>query len=175
MKKNIILLLMVLFGVICFGNTSRLTVVKANTINGTAMQLNNDATAYELKDTSSEVFEKFAAGSYIFVVEADEEWVKIAYKGEFGYIPLIQIGMESIAGAEKSVEEMGQDIADEIDKLDHDTSLGLDNYWRKQRQQRNALIWKIAISILVVAIIVVSVIIGIKSSKSKADNEEKDA
>ena len=128
--------------------------------------LENPVTAYEQKDTSSNVIAEFSEGDSIFVTGADENWTEIFYKGETGYIPTDQIGNENIAAAEKSAEELGQEVEDEINKNDLDTSIAIDNYMRKQKQELNSLIWKIAIGVLVAAVIAVSIIIGIMNQNA---------
>ena len=141
------------------------------TTSGTVTFLENPVTAYEQKDTSSNVITEFSEGDSIFVTGADENWTEIFYKGETGYIPTDQIGNENIAAAAKSAEELGQAVEDEINKNDLDTSIAIDNYMRKQKQELNSLIWKIAIGVLVAAVIAVSIIIGIMNQDAIKEPE----
>ena len=141
---------------------------------GTVTQLDGAATAYEQKDTSSKVIAEFSGGDSVFITGVDDSWVEIFFKGEVGYIPTDQISKEIIAAAEKSAEEMGQAIDEELKKNDIETGIEIDNYLRKKNQELNALIWKIIIGVLVVLIIVVSVIIGRmnKTVSTEESNEE---
>ena len=146
-------------------------------ISGTVTQLEDAATAYEQKDTSSKVIAEFSSGDSVFVTDGDESWTEIFFKGETGYIPVDQIGHENIAAAEKSAEEIGQAIDEELKKNDIETGIQIDNYLRKKNQELNAFIWKIVIGALVVAIIVVSVIIGRmnkEGSKEEIKEENKE-
>ena len=140
---------------------------------GTVTQLDGAATAYEQKDTSSKVIAEFSGGDSVFVTGGDDSWVEIFFKGETGYIPVDQIGHENIAAAEKSAEEIGQAIDEELKKNDIETGIQIDNYLRKKNQELNAFIWKIVIGALVVAIIVVSVIIG-RMNKEGSKEEIKE-
>ena len=140
---------------------------------GTVTQLEGAATAYEQKDISSKVIAEFSEGDSVFVTDVEDSWAEIFYKGETGYIPVDQIGHENIAAAEKSAEEIGQAIDEELKKNDIETSVGIDNYLRKKNQELNALIWKIVIGALVVVIIVVSVIIG-RMNKTVRTEESKE-
>ena len=140
---------------------------------GTVTRLEGSATAYEQKDISSKVIAEFSEGDSVFVTDVEDSWAEIFYKGETGYIPVDQIGHENIAAAEKSAEEIGQAIDEELKKNDIETSVGIDNYLRKKNQELNALIWKIIIGALVVVIIVVSVIIG-RMNKEGSKEEIKE-
>jgi len=135
----------------------------ASLTNGTVTKLENDATAFEQKDISSKVIAEFSEDDSVFVVNVSDDWTEIYYKGETAYIPSEQISGENHASAEKSAQDIGKAIDEEIEKNDIQTGIEIDNYLRKQRQKRNALIWKVAIGVLLAAIIVVSVFIGIKS------------
>ena len=146
---------------------------ETESISGTVTQIDGTATAYEQKDISSKVIAEFSEGDSVFVTDVDESWTEIFYKGEKAYILSEQIGHENIAAAEKSAEEIGQAIDEELKENDIETGIQIDNYLRKKNQELNAFIWKIVIGVLVVAIIVVSVIIG-RMNKEGSKEEIKE-
>ncbi|MCR4754190.1 MAG: hypothetical protein K5868_01545 [Lachnospiraceae bacterium] len=138
---------------------------------GTVTKLEKDAKAFAQENDSSEVIAEFSKGDSVFVVNVSDDWTEIYYKGENAYIPSEQISGENIASAEKSAQDIGRAIDEELEKNDRQTGIEIDNYLRKQRQKVNSLIWKVAIGAILAAIIAVSVLIGIMNK----DNVKKNA
>ncbi len=137
---------------------------------GTVTELENDVKAFAQKDTSGKVIAEFSKGDRVFVVNAGDDWIEIYYKGETAYIPSEQISGENIAGAEKSAQDIGRAVDEEIEKNDRQTGIEIDNYLRKQRQKVNSLIWKVAIGVILAAIIAVSILIGIMNKDNAKKN-----
>lgn len=142
---------------------------------GTVTKLEKDAKAFAQKDDSSDVIAEFSKDDSVFVVNVSGDWTEIYYKGETAYIPSEQISGENIAGAEKSAQDIGRAIDEELEKNDRQTGIEIDNYLRKQRQKVNSLIWKVAIGVILAAIIAVSVLIGIiNKDNAKKNVKESD-
>lgn len=137
---------------------------------GTVTKLEKDAKAYAQEDASSKVIAEFSKDDSVFVVNTSGDWTEIYYKGETAYIPSEQISGENIAGAEKSAQDIGRAIDEELEKNDRQTGIEIDNYLRKQRQKVNSLIWKVAIGGILAAIIAVSVLIGIMNKDNAKKN-----
>ena len=137
---------------------------------GTVTKLEKDAKAFAQKDDSSDVIAEFSKGDSVFVVNVSDDWTEIYYKGETAYIPSEQISGENIAGAEKSAQDIGRAIDKELEKNDRQTGIEIDNYLRKQRQKVNSLIWKVAIGVILAAIIAVSILIGIMNKDNAKKN-----
>ncbi|WP_295094771.1 hypothetical protein [Ruminococcus sp.] len=137
---------------------------------GTVTKLEKDAKAFAQKDDSSDVIAEFSKGDSAFVVNVSDDWTEIYYKGETAYIPSEQISGENIAGAEKSAQDIGRAVDEEIEKNDRQTGIEIDNYLRKQRQKSSALIWKVAIGGLLALIIAVSILIGIMNKDNAKKN-----
>lgn len=137
---------------------------------GTVTKLEKDAKAYAQEDASSKVIAEFSKDDSVFAVNTSGDWTEIYYKGETAYIPSEQISGENIAGAEKSAQDIGRAIDEELEKNDRQTGIEIDNYLRKQRQKVNSLIWKVAIGVILAAIIAVSVLIGIMNKDNAKKN-----
>ena len=137
---------------------------------GTVTKLEKNAKAFAQKDDSSDVIAEFSKGDSVFVVNVSDDWTEIYYKGETAYIPSKQISGENIAGAEKSAQDIGRAIDEELEKNNRQTGIEIDNYLRKQRQKVNSLIWKVAIGVILAAIIAVSILIGIMNKDNAKKN-----
>lgn len=150
-------------------------LTSASPTSGTVTKLEKGAKAFAQKDDSSDVIAEFSKGDSVFVVNVSDDWTEIYYKGETAYIPSEQISGENIAGAEKSAQDIGRAIGEELEKNDRQTGIEIDNYLRKQRQKVNSLIWKVAIGVILAAIIAVSVLIGIiNKDNAKKNVKESD-
>ncbi|WP_026666815.1 SH3 domain-containing protein [Butyrivibrio sp. AE2005] len=172
-RFRVVVLLVVFALLVLFSRNIEAEESALVTKSGTVTQLAAPATAYEQKDTSSKVIAEFSEGESVFITEADEAWTEIFYKGETGYIPTDQISNENMATAEKSAHDLGVGVTEEIKKNDLETSIAIDNYLRKQKQELNSLIWKVTIGVLVAAVFVVSIIIGIMNQNAIKEIESE--
>ena len=145
----------------------------AQSFAGYVMTLSEDATAYTSADETSEAVQNFSAGDSVFVVGEQEGWYQIYYKGETLYITDSSITQENVEEAQKEAEELSQGLKEEQEALDKRAAAEIEAFERENRSQRNAKIWKIVIGVLVMAIIAVSIVIGIKNKKM--DEEDKEA
>ena len=69
-------------------------------------------------------------------------------------------------------EEEVVELNKELEEQKKESELMAESLERQERIKRNALIWKIVIGVLVVAIIIVSVVIALKNKKADEANEE---
>ncbi len=144
---------------------------ETSAISGQALTLSNAADAYVSPDTSSEKKASFAAGDYVFVVSENGGWYEIFYKGETLYIPSEAIPQDALASAQAQAQETAEAAAQELEQQEKQAAASSEAFVRQQRAERNALIWKVVIGILVVAIIVVSIIIAVKSKDDQKAEE----
>ena len=93
------------------------------------------------------------------------------FKGENLYIPKEGISEEAAMEAEKQSEELAAEVQEEMKEVSKQYEADLETYERQNVSQRNSMIWKIVIGVLVVVIIVLSVIIGVKNMKSEEDDK----
>ena len=133
---------------------------------GQIVTLSEDSKAYSQQDENSEVVHSFLKGETVFVVETTDDWYQIYYQGENLYIPINSITYEDVIEANKQAEEQAQIVTEELEEAEKAEEISLESLERRRISQRNALIWKIIIAGLVVAIIIVSVVIAISNVKN---------
>ncbi len=137
-------------------------------ISGSIVTLDQDTKAYASPSEDSEVLYEFVAGDPIFVSGQEGDFTSIYYAGKTMYIKTEAITQTALAASEEAAKEMEQELADEAEARSQRDQAYLETLIRQEEQKKNALIWKIIIGVLVVAIIAVSVAIGISNNK-KAD------
>ena len=140
---------------------------------GQVMTLSEDTNAYAEPNETSDVIHKFSAGESVFVTDDSNGWFQIFYQGDTLFIPNSSISHESEVEAREQAEELAEDIEGELENIDKRATLEMEALERQARSQRNALIWKIVIAVLIVAIIAVSVVIGLKNKKGDEKKEEE--
>ncbi len=143
---------------------------EAQSFTGQVMSLSEDTKAYVSPDISSEEKQSFSAGESVFVTKDAEGWYEIFYKGETLYIPKESVKQEDVQEACQQAQELAQEVQEEMDNAEKRDALQIEIYERQNKSQRNAMVWKIIIGALVVAIIALSVIIGLRNKK---EDEEK--
>ena len=126
---------------------------------------NDKVTARKEANDSAEAVATFSAGDSIFVVSEENGWYKIYYKGEYAYV-----NTSFDAAAQEEVEELKQ----EFQQKEQIDITYVESYQKQLKRAKNALIWKIVIGGLVAAIIVVSVVVGIKNSKASGQENQKE-
>ena len=139
---------------------------------GVVKELTFDADAYASKDTSSEVKMSFYKGDSVMVIGESDGWYEIFYGGETLYLQDLGEGLEDPAVAESDTQE--EEVAaldDEFEAYKQQDAVVSEAFVRQQRAEKNALIWKIVIAVLVVAIIAVSIVIALKNKKTDDDTE----
>lgn len=173
MKKEIIKLFAIVFCLLffilpvrAFASDSDVSFSEeSQSFTGQVMTLSEDANAYAGPDDTSAVVHSFVAGETVFVTDDSNGWFQIFYQGETLYIPNTSIGQQEAIEAQEQAEELTKDIESEMEAIDKSATLEMEALERQARSQRNALIWKIVIAVLVVAIIAVSVVIAFKNKK----------
>lgn len=143
----------------------------AQSFSGQVMTLSEDSLAYPEPDETSGEARAFTKGESVFVVEESDGWYKIFFKGENLYIPKEGISEEAAMEAEKQSEELAAEVQEEMKEVSKQYEADLETYERQNVSQRNSMIWKIVIGVLVVVIIIISVIIGVKNMKSEEDDK----
>ena len=132
---------------------------------GQVMVLDNDATAFLQKDESSEQKASFKAGDSVFVTGQDEDWFEIFYKGDVLYIKRNAISAETYASNEASNIRMAQAAEEELKSKEKTDTVVIESYEVEEKRNISSIVWKGAIIVLVVLIIILSVVIGISNSK----------
>lgn len=140
------------------------------TLSGQIMTLSDNTNAYATTDESAEVVHSFNKGETVYVVGESDGWYQIFYKGEDLFIPSSSITSEAALEAQKQSEELAEEVNEELKAAEKKDVAEIEAYWRQRKSERNAMLWKIIIAILVVAIIAVSVVTGIQNAK--ADKEK---
>ncbi len=146
---------------------------EAVVITGYPIALPQAATAYDAPSEDANVVHEFAAGDPIFKIGEDNGYIVINYKGESLYIKSDVFDAESMAAAEASVAAQAEEVAKELEQMQQNDQTYVDSYMRQLKSQRNALIWKIVIGVLVALFIIISVVIAVQNSK-KGDKDNKD-
>ncbi len=150
------------------------STVNASNVSGQITALDVDASAYREKDASSEVAMSFSAGDSVYIISEDDQWYEIFYKGENLYIPKEHVSEAAVAEAREEAEQLAKEVREEMAIQEKQDAAFSEAYVKYEKSQKNALIWKIVIAVLVVAILATSVIIAINNNKkSKGKNEEK--
>ena len=142
----------------------------AQSVSGQVITLSEDATAYTAADESSDAAASFKKGDTVYVVGESDGWYQIFYKGEDLYIPISSIDSETALESQKQAQELAKEADEELKAAEKRDVAEIEAYWRQRKSEQNAMLWKIIIAILVVAIIAVSVVTGINNAK--ADKEK---
>lgn len=144
---------------------------------GTIMTVTKDTIARSQPDEGADVVVVFSKGENIFVVDEKNGWYEIFYQGETAYVKSASY-VPNDAGAENSSSvsavaetSINEGLVEEFKQKEQFDVTYVDSFEKQQRRNRNALVWKIIIGVLVVAIIAVSIIVGIKNSKKSQDGE----
>ncbi|WP_185752394.1 hypothetical protein [Butyrivibrio sp. AE2032] len=146
---------------------------ETNVVSGQIIGLAGDADAYVSPDASSEKKASFAAGDSVYMISENDGWYEIFYKGETLYIPSDAISQDAFASAQAQAQEAAEAAAEELEQQEKQDAATAEAFVRQQRAERNALIWKIVIGILVVAIIAVSIVIAVKGKDDQKTEEAK--
>ena len=144
----------------------------AGSISGNIVALDKAVDALDSPSDSGKVVHSFAPGDAVFVTGEESGYTVIFYQGESLYIKNSDISEEALTAAKASDEKRAQEVSEEMKANTKADETFVDSYMRLRNSQRNALIWKIVIGVLIAALLVVSVIIGIKS-KQAAEEEGK--
>ncbi len=136
-------------------------------ITGTAMTLTSDASMRVAANDNAEIVTNLSAGDIIFVVKEENGWYQVYYKGDYAYVKVSNDsgdsqGTDVATVSMSSTEELDKEFTQK-EQLD---STYVESYLIQQRRARIALVWKILIVALVGAIIAVSIVIGVRNSKS---------
>lgn len=146
-------------------------------ITGMVIYLDEPAIALDAPSDNANVVHEFAAGDPIFKIGEDGGYIVISYKGDSLYIKSETVSDETIAAAEASNAVMAEAVAKESEQLFERDLTFIDSYLRQQQRQKNALIWKIVIGVLVALFIIISVVIAVQNNKKgndkKNDKNEK--
>ncbi|MBQ3797873.1 MAG: hypothetical protein II842_16625 [Butyrivibrio sp.] len=134
-------------------------------ISGSILALDREAKAYASPSEDSEVLHEFSAGDTIFVSGQDGAFISIFYDGKTMYIKTDDITQEAFESSEEAAKAMEEELKEEAETRSQRDQAYLETLIRREEQKKKALIWKIIIGILVVAIIAVSVAIGISNNK----------
>ena len=169
MKKSIIVLTTVVLllcgsvlgGITVFAEGSTTYSEDAVSIPGGLLILGKDADAYDVPAEGANVVHHFAAGETVFLTGEEGDYKTIFYKGETLYIR-----SEDTVSATDGDAALQDELQEEMKLTAQADITYVDSFLRIQKSERNALIWKIVIAVLVVAIIAVSVVIGIRNSKN---------
>ncbi|MBR4667563.1 MAG: hypothetical protein IKO76_02260 [Butyrivibrio sp.] len=138
---------------------------EAVVITGYPIALPQAATAYDAPSEDANVVHEFAAGDPIFKIGEDNGYIVINYKGESLYIKSDVFDAESMAAAEASNAAQAEEVSKELEQMQQNDQTYVDSYMRQVKSQRNALIWKIVIGVLVALFVAISVIIAVQNSK----------
>ncbi len=144
---------------------------------GQVVALDSEATAYSEKDTSSAVVMNFAAGDTVYVTGEDSEWFEIFYKGETMYISRGAVSDEAYQQSQAQAQELAEQVTEELEVQEKQAEAFAETFEKYKRGQKNAMIWKIIIGVLVVAIIAISVVAALKNNKNGdkgSKNKESD-
>ena len=153
---------------VIFSNKIQVFADETANISGTVMTVNMDVSAYEKPDENSSVIVTFKAGENVFVTEKTDEWLKIFYQGKTAYINRNDNSADEIASvAEASINES---LEAEFKQKEQFDITYVDSFERQQKRNRNAMIWKIVIGVLVLAIVAISVIIAVKNMRNGSDD-----
>lgn len=129
-------------------------------------------TTVEPKD-GAEVFKSFPKGQDLLVVEIiGNEWYRIAYQNEFGYVKQ-SVTVENALFGENQTE-----LDEQIQEVSDETTILVEVLEEEQTDTRRTLVWGLIIGILVVAIMAVGVWGKIKEDqknmeKNKEGEDEK--
>ena len=140
-------------------------------ITGMVVYLEEPAKALDAPSDNANVIHEFAAGDPIFKIGEDNGYIVINYNGNSLYIKSESVSEETIASAEASNAAMEEAVAKEFEQLQQSDQTFVDSYLRQQQSQKNALIWKIVIGVLVALFIIISVVIAIQNSKKNGDKK----
>ena len=146
----------------------------AQSVSGQIIALSEDAKAYASPDESADVVQSFSKGETVYVLGESDGWYQIFYKGETLYVKNSAITNEDSLESQKQAQELAQEVTEELEEAKKQDVIDTETYERQKISKRNALIWKIVIGVLVAAMLIVSVIIGIKSSKANKESKSTD-
>lgn len=130
-------------------------------------------TTVEPKD-GAEVFKSFPKGQDLLVVEIiGNEWYRIAYQNEFGYVK------QSVTAENALFGENQTELDEQIQEVSDETTILVEVLEEEQTDTRRTLVWGLIIGILVIAIMAVGVWGKIKEDqknmeKNKEGEDEKD-
>lgn len=174
MKRRVLFLGTFLALIIFFMSPLSLTKVIAMAVShsGQVMVLDNDAIAYLQKNESAEQKASFKAGDSVFVTSEDDEWFEIFYKGDVLYIKREAISSEAYASNEASYNKMAQAVEEELISKQNSDKVIIESYEKEKAANVSSKIWKGAIVVLVVLIIILSIVIGINNTKMDHKQEE---
>ncbi len=143
-------------------------------VSGRLYTIDSDSQAHVSMDVSSEVKHEFKAGESMFVTNITDGWYEVYYQGELLYVRDNAISDEAMASNEQSFEEQVEALDKEFDEMEKADKTYIDSLQQQRIRERNSLIWKISIAVLIVLILGVSIFIGISNNK-KAAKDSKDS
>ena len=143
-------------------------------VSGLIITLDGSARAYKEPDTSSEVVIEFKEGESIYKTGESGDFYTIFYKGETLYIMVDEVSQESIASSEASADAQAEAVASEMKNQEKEDTLAFEREEKRIERDRNALIWKIVIAVLVVSIITVSIIIAVRNNRKAIEDSDKE-
>lgn len=167
-KIRFVLFICVLFAVLIRCNP----IARANEteVSGELKQLEHSANAFAEKDTNSSVISSFKRNDYVLVLDQDEAWITIFYKGEKAYIPVYSDVTGKGEKTEDIFESVDQTSFDEEQKEIQQDEIALVNEAVVQAQkEKRIMIWRVMmISVIAVAIVVVVITIVRKNASEES-------
>ena len=147
---------------------------KSETFSGEAVTLEAATDAFETPSEDGNVAYTFSAGDSVFVTGEEGEFKTIFYQGKTLYIKEgfsggkqtlgDDTGSQSVISVES--DEYDKALRQEFEEAEKENAAFIEAYVRLQSAKKRALIWKIVIGVLVVALLAISVIIGLKNKKA---------
>lgn len=134
-------------------------------ITGMVVTLEQPAVALDAPSEDANVVHEFAAGDPIFKIGEDNGYIVINYKGESLYIKQDDGTQSAIEASEAANAAQAEALEKELEQMQQKDQTYVDSYLRLQQGQRNALIWKIVIGVLVALFIIISIVIAVQNAK----------
>lgn len=102
------------------------------------------------------------------------EQVAQAEEMDKGTEELLEEIKETKGSEEVTEDDLGEALDKEFKEYERQDAAVSEAFEREQQAKRNALIWKIVIGVLVVAIIALSVVIAVKNKKADEEEDQED-
>ncbi len=134
-------------------------------LSGEFKTLTESVTAYESMNKDSEKT-TIETGEMVLVTAQDSEWIHVMYKGEDLFIP---------AGDKSAIGDFDNEQAsEEIEQRSQTDKSWIESYIAQMKAIRSARIWRIAIIVIIVAVITFIIISTIRHSSDKAEENTKE-
>ena len=155
----------------------------AQNLSGEVVTLQSATDALDAPSEDANVVHSFTVGESAFVTGEENGFKTVFWKGQILYIKegftLKNAGVADAAQSEEKEtapmddgvvigEVLKADLDKEFEQAAMEDVAVVESYIRQEEAKKRALIWRIVIGALVFGILVVSVIIGIKNSKSES-------